>query len=166
MTSGQNGDMTVASSLLSTQSALQNDGQLLASSLLDDELVPSEGIPTALTQEPDPGHTAAIDRAAEEALHGLAKRSTKALNVIDEVLDGAGRPQDRLGAAFGVLDRIAADRRKQLEIEVMREKSVQPVVHITLTDETAKRLLDATSRPMILPSERNVTPTEDGQHGN
>ena len=164
MLSSQNDDMPVASSLID-QSLLQNNAQLLANPLLDNDQPPSEGIPTALTQEPDPGHAAAIDRAAEEALHGLAKRSTKALNVIDEVLDGAGRPQDRLGAAFGVLDRIAADRRKQLEIEVMREKNTQPVVHITLTDETAKRLLNATSRPMILPAERNVTPAEDGQNG-
>ena len=117
--------------------------------------------PPQITQGPDPGVYDRVDRAAEEALEEMSKRLVPALEVIDDVLAGAGTMRDRITTAFGIYDRVGANRTKQLELEAAKEKGQTQVVHVHITDETAERFINATSKRFVR-AERNVTPIEGG----
>lgn len=112
---------------------------------------------TAALVTDDPGEGAAVDHYAQESLAKLGTLSSDAVELVGEFVRGErGKSAEQLSAAFGLLDRIGADRGKQLHRESMERASQRDRVVFVLPERAVQHTERVVGRSFVQISDAEV----------
>ena len=107
----------------------------------------SHQVATTLPEQlPDPGEGARVDRKARETLGKLSDLGEEAVSQVEDILR-TGTHKLKLAAAFGIMDRIGANRTEQLKLEAAKRETNQ--FTFVIGEDVGARLLGVLGKRVV-----------------